>query len=137
MRFVDTSILLYAVSTDPAERPKAAVARALLEERDLALSTQVLQEFYVQATRATRPDALSGAQAAALVRSFTRFAVQGSSAGLVLAAISLAQSSQLSLWDAAIIAAAQALGCDELLTDDLNDGQVIGGVQVRNPFPGA
>ncbi len=55
MRFVDTNILLYAASTAPEERQKAEVALTLLEAEDLALSVQVLQEFYVQATRATRP----------------------------------------------------------------------------------
>jgi predicted nucleic acid-binding protein len=134
VRFVDTNILLYAVSTDTAEQGKAAVARALLNEPDLALSAQVLLEFYAQATRATRPDALTQSQATALVRSFTRYPVQATSTDLVLAAIALAQSAQLSLWDAAIVAAAQALRCDELLTEDLNDGQVIGGIPIRNPF---
>ena len=52
MTFVDTNVLLYAVSTAPEERAKAAVARAILDRTDLALSVQVLQEFFVQATRA-------------------------------------------------------------------------------------
>ena len=55
MRFVDTNVLLYAVSTAPAEAAKAGAARGLLEADDLALSAQVLQEFYVQATRRAAP----------------------------------------------------------------------------------
>lgn len=55
MRFVDTNVLLYAVSTLPDEAAKATKAQALLMDRDLALSVQVLQEFYVQATRKSRP----------------------------------------------------------------------------------
>ena len=51
MRFVDTNILLYAISRDRAEQGKAKRANDILTERDLALSVQVLQEFYVQATR--------------------------------------------------------------------------------------
>ena len=58
MRFVDTNILLYAISRDPAERDKAKHASDILAQRELALSVQVLQEFYVQATRPTRPDPL-------------------------------------------------------------------------------
>jgi predicted nucleic acid-binding protein len=54
MRFADTNILLYSVSTAPGEEGKAGVARLLLEEKDLVLSVQVLQEFYVQATRPSR-----------------------------------------------------------------------------------
>jgi predicted nucleic acid-binding protein len=55
MRFADTNVLLYAVSTLPAESVKAAQAQAVLASRDLALSVQVLQEFYVQATRDLAP----------------------------------------------------------------------------------
>jgi predicted nucleic acid-binding protein len=52
VRFVDTNVLLYAVSTAPEEAAKAATARLLLEADDLALSVQVLQEFYVEASAA-------------------------------------------------------------------------------------
>ena len=56
MRFIDTNVLLYAISRDAAEQDKAKRASDLLADHDLALSVQVLQEFYVQATRASRPD---------------------------------------------------------------------------------
>ena len=57
VQFVDTNILLYTISRDPAEQDKAKRANEILSARDLALSVQVLQEFYVQATRASRgPD---------------------------------------------------------------------------------
>jgi predicted nucleic acid-binding protein len=59
VRFVDTNILLYAISRDPKEQDKAARANDILAARDVALSVQVLQEFYVQATRASRPDPLT------------------------------------------------------------------------------
>jgi predicted nucleic acid-binding protein len=55
VRFTDTSVLLYAISRDPAEQDKAKRASDILADRDLALPVQVLQEFYVQATRASRP----------------------------------------------------------------------------------
>ena len=55
VRFIDTNVLLYAISHDPAEQDKASRASGILAERDLALSVQVLQEFYVQATRASQP----------------------------------------------------------------------------------
>jgi predicted nucleic acid-binding protein len=55
VRFIDTNVLLYAISRDPAEQDKAKHANDILAERDLALSVQVLQEFYVRATRASRP----------------------------------------------------------------------------------
>jgi hypothetical protein len=62
VRFADTNILLYAISRDPTEQDKAARANDILTARDVALSVQVLQEFYVQATRASRPDPLSHEQ---------------------------------------------------------------------------
>ena len=70
VRFADTSVLLYAISRDPAEQDKAKRANDILAERDLALSVQVLQEFYVQATRASRPDAIGHRQAVLLIESF-------------------------------------------------------------------
>lgn len=58
MDFVDTSVLLYRISLDPEEREKQEISSELLGRDDLCLSIQVLQEFYVQATRGSRDDAL-------------------------------------------------------------------------------
>ena len=76
MRFVDTNVLLYAISTDHGERSKAARANEILDQGDIGLSVQVLQEFYVQATRASRADAISHDQATGLIESWCRFPVQ-------------------------------------------------------------
>ncbi len=134
MRFVDTNVLLYAVSTAEDEAKKASIALELLEDPDLALSAQVLQEFYVQATRPTKPDALSAKQAEDLVLAFARFPVQSTDAELVTAAIRAQQRFQLSYWDAAIVEAARRIGCRQLLTEDLNHGQDFEGVEAVNPF---
>ena len=134
MRFVDTNVLLYAISRDPTEQDKAKHANDILAERDLALSVQVLQEFYVQATRASRPDPISHSQAVRLIESFRRFPVQDLTTGIMMAALRTRQRFQLSYWDAAIIEAARALGCTHILSEDLSDGQDYGGVQVTNPF---
>ena len=134
MRFVDTNVLLYAVSTDPDETAKAAIARALLESTDLALSVQVLQEFYVQATRPTRQHRLSHEQASLLVESWLRFPVQDTTVPIMQAAAAMAQASGISYWDAAVVEAARALGCTTVLTEDLADGRDYAGVHVENPF---
>ena len=134
MRFVDTNVLLYAVSKDPAEAAKTALALALLNDTDLALSVQVLQEFYVQATRASRTDRLSHEQASALVEAFTRFAVQDVTLGIVRAALATRNRFGLSYWDSAILEAARTQGCREVLSEDLGDGQDYDGVIVVNPF---
>jgi predicted nucleic acid-binding protein len=134
VRFVDTNILLYAISRDPAEQGKAKRANDILAERDLALSVQVLQEFYVQATRASRRDAIAHKQAVRLIESFRRFPVQEVTGGILLAALDACQRFQLSYWDAAIIEASRAMGCTHVLSEDLNDGQDYAGVRVTNPF---
>lgn len=134
MRFADTNVLLYAVSRDPGESHKAALARGILAERDLALSVQVLQEFYVQATRESRADPLTHEQAEKLVESFLRFPLADITRDVMLAAIATRHRFQISYWDAAILEAARSLGCDTVLSEDLSDDQDYGGVRVENPF---
>jgi predicted nucleic acid-binding protein len=106
VRFVDTNILLYAVSRDPEERDKATNANHNLAARDVALSVQVLQEFYVQVTRASRPDPLTHEQAAGLVESFLRFPVLDITTDLMLAAAAACQRFGVPYWDAAILESA-------------------------------
>jgi predicted nucleic acid-binding protein len=134
VRFVDTNVLLYAVSRDPKEQDKATRANGILGARDVALSAQVLQEFYVQATRASRPDPLTHEQATGLLESFLRFPVQDITTDLMLAAAATRQRFGLSYWDAAILEAARSLGCEVVLSEDLSDGQDYAGVRVENPF---
>lgn len=134
MRFVDTNILLYAVSTAPEEARKSETARKLLEAADLGLSVQVLQEFYVQATRASRPDALTHAQAAGLVEAFLRFPTTPVTVEIVRAAMVTRHRFDLSYRDAAILEAARASGCEVVLSEDLPDGADYDGVRVENPF---
>lgn len=133
-RFVDTNVLMYAVSGSADELPKRERARAILREPELAVSTQVLQEFYVQATRATRTDRIGHDAASRLIAALERYPVQETTFGLVLAALETRERYGLSYWDAAIVAAAQALGCRELLSEDLGAGQRYGDVVVVNPF---
>lgn len=136
MRFVDTNVLLYAVSRDGEEQPKAKRANDVLVAGDLGLSVQVLQEFYVQATRASRPDPLTHQQAARLVESFLRFPVVGVTTGLMLAALATCERFRISYWDAAILEAGRALGCDVVFSEDLSHGQHYAGIRVEDPFRG-
>lgn len=109
-------------------------AIALLDAPDNALSVQVLQEFYVQATRPTRLDALAHAGAAGLVTAWTRFAVQETSMTILMEALRIKDTHGYSYWDSAIIAAARALGCRELLSEDMTHGREVEGVSIVNPF---
>lgn len=134
MRFVDTNVLLYAVSTAPEERGKAEIARALLDETDLVLSTQVLQEFYVRATRPSRADPLPHELAVALIDSWLRYKIVEISASLVLSALASRARWEISYWDAAIVEAARLGGCAVLVSEDLQDGMDFAGVRIEDPF---
>jgi predicted nucleic acid-binding protein len=134
MRFVDTNVLIYAVSADPNDDAKARIARELLTGAELALSVQVLQEFYVQATRPSARYRLSYGDACALVDSWLRFPVLDHTVPLVKAAAAGSARWRISYWDAAIIEAARQLGCTEVLSEDLQHGQDFDGVRVVNPF---
>ena len=133
-RFIDTNILLYSISGDPAEASKRDIAIALLDAENIALSVQVLQEFYVQATRATRPDALAHEIAVGLIRTWLRFKVQETTLPVMINALEIKVRYGLSYWDAAIVAAARALGCRELLSEDMSHGREVEGVTINNPF---
>jgi predicted nucleic acid-binding protein len=132
--FLDTNILLYSISRDPAEAAKRERAIALLDRDDGALSVQVLQEFYVQATRATRHDRLPHDIAAGLIATWTRFAVQEITLAILTGALAIKAEHGFSYWDSAIIAAARALGCRELYSEDMSHGREVEGITVVNPF---
>jgi predicted nucleic acid-binding protein len=134
VRFIDTNVVLYAVSRASGERSKAERANEILNARDVALSAQVLQEFYTQATRDSRQDRLTHEQAAGVVQTLGLFPTQDTTVALVLAAMEAKQRFGISYWDAAIIEAARGLGCAVVLSEDLSDGQDYAGVIVENPF---
>ncbi len=136
LRFIDTNVLLYSISHHPTEARKRDIAVAIVDDDNLALSVQVLQEFYVQATRASRPDAVSHEIAVGLIRTWLRFKVQDVTLAVMLGALELKAIHGLSYWDAAIVASARALGCRELLSEDMSHGREIDGVIITNPFRG-
>jgi predicted nucleic acid-binding protein len=133
--FLDTNILIYAHDRDAGA--KRDTARALLRdiwERHVGvISTQVLQEFYVNVTRKIATP-LSKAEARGVLRNYMLWQIESNAAETILAASEIEEHHQLSFWDALIIASAVRGGAERLLTEDLNHGQVIQGVQVQNPF---
>jgi predicted nucleic acid-binding protein len=132
--FLDTNVLVYLFDHDePAKKERAKQLLEQAKPGELALSVQVLGEFYVVVTRKLkRPLDTSAALQAVDWLSLLR--VVALDPVLVKAAIQTSRSSQLSYWDALIVASAKAGGCKRLLTEDLNDGQQIGSVRVENPF---
>ena len=134
MRFVDTNVLLYAVSGLEEDADKRRRARELLTERDLAVSVQVLQEFYSQATRPTRPERLTHDEAVRVLRPILSFPVQAITIEVFQSALAIRRCFGLSYWDSAILAAARKLRCDAVYSEDLSAEQDYGGLRVINPF---
>ena len=132
--FLDTNILLYSLSRNPEEALKRERAIALLGDDSGALSIQVLQEFYVQATRGSRPDAISHEMAVGLIESWSRFRVQDMTLPVLNMALQIRKTYGFSFWDSAILAAARTLGCDRVYTEDLTHGQVADGLTIVDPF---
>ena len=134
MRLADSNILIYAASTDPSEAGKRARAREILREDSLALSVQVMQEFYHQATRRSRPHRLSHDEAIQFLDGLSRLPVQPVTTEVFRRATELCNRFGISYWDAAILAAAGIIGCEAVYSEDLSDRQDYGGVRVINPF---
>lgn len=135
MRFVDTNVLLYAALRDPQEAEKQRIANDLLKRDDLALSTQVEQEFYHQTTRPHRTVQLNAVEAIDfLAPLIARFPVQPVTLELFQEAVDICQRFQISYWDAAILAAARRMACDAVYSEDLSDRQDYAGLRVINPF---
>ncbi len=135
MRFVDTNILVYAETPGEGAKHEAAcrVLRDIWAQGDGAVSAQVLQELFVTVTKkASRPYSVETGRR--LIANYAAWHVVAVDQSLVLAAIDIQQEAQLSYWDAAIVAAAVASGAHVLLSEDLNDGQLIRGVRVCNPL---
>jgi predicted nucleic acid-binding protein len=132
--FLDTNVLLYAVSRRPEEQEKRARAWALIDAGGLALSMQVLQEFYYQATRPSRPSAMSREEAADFVALWRRFPVQETTLALLDQGFELQDRHRFNFWDCMILAAALAQGCEMLWTEDMQDGRIVEGMRIRNPF---
>ena len=133
--FVDTNVLLY--SEDAADAVKQARATAWLRELWLRrmgrISNQVLNEFYVNATRKLQPPMPQG-DARAEVRRYQRWQPWVLDHATVETAWSVQSRFQLSYWDALVVASAQAQGCRYLLSEDMQHMQVMDQVQVINPF---
>jgi predicted nucleic acid-binding protein len=131
--FLDTNILLYC--DDSAKPAKQAKAQELVIkhriQRTGVISLQILQEYFVNATRKL---GLDPGLARQKVEAYSRFNLVQPTVNDVLAAIDLHRLNGFSYWDALVIRCASQSGCSVLLTEDLQHGQVIDGVRIVNPF---
>ena len=132
--FVDTNVLIYAHDMDAGRKHEIAksVIRELWNERAGLLSTQVLQEFYVNVTRKIASP-LSKVSARAVIHSYGSWCIETALAD-VSTAFQVEDESQIGFWDALVIASAARAGATRLLSEDLNAGQMVLGVRIENPF---
>jgi predicted nucleic acid-binding protein len=131
--FVDSNVFLYAMDkADPKKHQAAKDWRAeLWKNRRGRVSFQVLNEFYVNAVRK-----LPGArdEARAEVRDLMAWNPVTTDAALLEEGWKIQDRYQLSYWDAMIVAAAMVSSCGFLLTEDLQAGQKLEGIEILNPF---
>lgn len=131
--FIDTNIIVYAA--DKQDKKRSKLARKLLKELDSSnsgvISTQVLQESFLAFTKKLEIEPLRAKQIVERLTSFETVTVQTQT---ISKAIDISILSRLSFWDALIIAAAESAKCEIVYTEDLNDGQIISGMRVVNPF---
>jgi predicted nucleic acid-binding protein len=133
--FVDTNVFVYAKqASEPTKQPLAARwLERLWEEQTGRTSVQVLNEYYVTLTRKITPP-LSGEDAWDNMKSLIAWNPQPMDVELLHRGREIEQRYRLSWWDSLIVGAAQLQNCVLLLTEDLQDHAVYGGVTVRNPF---
>ena len=132
--FVDSNVLVYAHDADSGTKQKIAAARikGLWEDQLGRISTQVLQEFYVTVTQKLGKP-LSRSDAREIVRDYAQW-VATPTAQTVIRASEISEVWKLSFWDSLILAAAEEQDCSAVLTEDLNAGQTVAGIQIVNPF---
>lgn len=131
--FVDTNVLVYTDDADSPDKQEVAldlIARLRREARGV-VSTQVLQEYFVAATRKL---GVEPRVARRKVELFARLSLQVIELEDVLAAADLHVVHGLSYWDSLIIASARRAGCSAIYTEDLFAGATLAGVEIRNPF---
>jgi predicted nucleic acid-binding protein len=135
--FVDTNVLIYAHDIDAGRKHDVAkaVLRDLWAERAGVLSTQVLQEFYVNATRKLKKP-LARQEALTVVETYAAWCVDSITPADVSAAFQIEDRARIGFWDALIVAVAVRSGARRLLSEDLNARQRIAGLTIHNPFAG-
>lgn len=131
--FLDTNLLVHADDADSGEKRERAqaVLAEMIRSARAVVSTQILQEFFVVATRKL---GIAADVAKRKVELLSRLEVVVIRPDLVLGAIDLHRLHSLSFWDALVVKAAAAAGCGRVLTEDMPTGTVIDGVRIENPF---
>ena len=134
MRFFDSNVLVYAV--DPADPRKRKIAidlikHALEVNHDGAISTQVMSEFVnvVQKKGLANLDTLDE-----WISHFYPLLETEVTMDIVRQAVLIQEEYGIQFYDAQIVATAKKLGCTEIVSEDLSDGQLYHGMAAVNPF---
>ena len=131
--FIDTNVLVYTQNNKEKEKQLICrkVLSSLIGRNLLVISTQVMQEYYNVATQKLGIEKLFVKGTIELFDIYETITIQPS---VIFQAIDIHILHQLSFWDSLIISAAKSANCSMLLTEDMNDGQIIEGVKIQNPF---
>jgi predicted nucleic acid-binding protein len=133
--FVDSNVFLYAHDRDAGAKQQrsADLLRELWQSGLGRMSTQVLEEFYVNVTQKIRRPLARGVTRE-IVRNYGLWVESAITPATVVRASEISEAWKIAFWEGMIVAAAEQDGADQLLTEDLNHGQVVAGVRVVNPF---
>ena len=133
--FVDTNVFVYRHDlSDPVKQKLAEQwVELLASTRAGRLSYQVLQELFATLTRARGPS-FAHSEARQIVEKLAVWKPIQADLPLLQRAWAIQERYRLSWWDSLIVAAAGASACQILLTEDLQDGQLVDGVRVVDPF---
>jgi predicted nucleic acid-binding protein len=131
--FIDTNVLIYAEASDEPVKRQAALLllKQLYESASGVLSTQVLQEYCNVALKKLK---LPAAHIRAQLDLYEQFEIVQVTPALIRAGLDLHQTRSVSFYDAIVLVSAQTAGCSELFSEDLNTGEMVGGVRIINPF---
>lgn len=133
--FFDTNVLVYAF--DKNEPEKQAIAKRLIgqfgSDGQLIVSTQVLQELYVTLSKMGK-QALPAEEVEEIVNDFAEYPLVQVDKMIIACAMKRHQSKAFSFWDSLIVEAALQANCQILFSEDMQDGQQIGQLVIRNPF---
>ena len=131
--FIDTNLLVYAIDSFDQDRKKhsRSILKQISNQYTGVISTQVMQEFYVAATKKLNADPVI---IKGILTRLTNFEIISVSPELVFSAIDCSILNRLAFWDALIITSAASAKCKEVWTEDLNHDQIILGVRIKNPF---
>ena len=133
--FIDTNIIIYAYDATAGKKHKTArtIITDLWESGLGVISTQVLQEFFVNVVQKI-PKPMDKQQAKEIVRDLLKWRVVVNTGDSIIDAIDICLRYGYSFWDSMIIEAAIKGGATVIISEDLQDGQVVSGVTIKNPF---